>query len=132
MRRAKPLHLLTCSAAEPPVHEVSIAQSIVEAVLLEMENRGRARVVVVHTAVGGLTHVEPENLKFWYEELTRDTPLAGSELEVVKQPVVVRCRQCGQEFEVVANSFVCPGCGIADVRLTGGDELVLESIEVEE
>jgi len=114
------------------VHEVSIAQSLVDAVLREMEDRKTGRVVAVRTAVGGLTHVEPENLKFWYEELIKDTPLAGSELVVVKQPVAVRCRQCGREFEVVANSFVCPECGIADVRLTGGDELVLESIEVEE
>jgi len=114
------------------VHEVSIAQSVVEAVLREVADRGTGRVVAVHTTVGGLTHIEPENLKFWYEELTRDSALAGSELAVVKQPVCVRCRRCGQEFEVVASSFVCPDCGVADVRLAAGDELTLESIEVEE
>ena len=112
------------------VHELSIAQSLVEAVLQETKDRGPGCVLSVRTTVGGLTHIQPENLEFWYEELTRDTPLAGSQLVVEKQPVAVRCRQCGREFEVVANCFVCPDCGIADVRLTGGDELTLESIEV--
>ena len=114
------------------MHELSIAQSLVEAVLREMEDRGRGRVVSVRTVVGGLTHVEPENLRFWYEELSRDTALAGSRLVVEKRPVAVQCRHCGRRFTVVANCFVCPDCGIADVRVTSGDELLLESIEVEE
>jgi len=112
------------------VHELSIAQSLVEAVLRETEGRGR--VVTVRALVGGLTHVEPENLKFWYQELTKDTALAESQLLVEKRPAAVACRQCGREFAVVANSFLCPNCGIADVRMTSGDELILESIEVEE
>jgi Zn finger protein HypA/HybF involved in hydrogenase expression len=44
----------------------------------------------------------------------------------------VRCQRCGREFAVLANSFVCPACGVADVRLASGDEVILESIEVEE
>jgi hydrogenase nickel incorporation protein HypA/HybF len=89
-------------------------------------------VTVVHITVGGLTHVEPENLKFWYAELTRGTRLAGTSLLVEKRPAMVRCRKCGWEFAVVDNSFLCPTCGVADVRLASGGELILESIEVEE
>jgi len=114
------------------VHELSIAQSLVQTVLREVKERGLGRVTEVKTTVGGLTHVEPENLRFWYEELSRDTILAGSRLVVEKRPVEVRCRQCGRRFTVVANCFVCPDCGIADVRMTSGDEVLLESIEVEE
>ena len=114
------------------VHEVSIAQSVVEAVLREVEGRGWPKVVSVRTVVGGLTHIEPENLKFWYDELVRNTPLMGSRLEVEKRPVTVTCRHCQREFEVVGTSFVCPHCKVADVRVTSGDELILESIEVEE
>jgi len=147
------------------VHELSLAQSLVEAVLRETEARppsprpleagaeptwpgtplpvgappgagGRegpvGRVTVVRVTVGGLTHVEPENLKFWYEELTKGTRLAGSALLVEKRPMLVWCQRCGRQFTVVANSFVCPACGVADVRLASGDELILESIEVEE
>lgn len=113
------------------MHEVSIAQSVVETVLREVEGRGWPKVVSVKTVVGGLTHIEPENLKFWYDEFVKDTPLAGSRLEVEKRPVTVSCRQCEREFEVVGVSFVCPHCNVADVRMTSGDELILESIEVE-
>lgn len=111
------------------MHELSLAQSLVEAVLRETEAR---QVVAVRVTVGGLTHVEPENLKFWYEELTKGSRLAGSALLVDKRPTLVQCRKCGREFAVVANSFVCSACGVADVRLATGDEVILESIEVEE
>jgi len=114
------------------MHEVSIAQSLVEAVLREVESRGALKVVSVKTVVGGLTHIEPENLKFWYEEFVKATPLEGSRLVVDKRPVTVSCRQCQREFQVVGTSFVCPHCNVADVRVTSGDELILESIEVEE
>lgn len=130
------------------MHELTLAQSLVEAVLRETEVRppaptplpvgeGRGegpvrRVTAVRVAVGGLTHIEPENLKFWYEELTRGTRLAGTSLLVEKRPTRVRCQRCGREFAVLANSFVCPDCGVADVRLASGDEVILESIEVEE
>jgi len=125
------------------VHELTLAQSLVEAVLREADSAKVARratsagteerqVVAVRVTVGGLTHVEPENLKFWYEELTKGTRLAGSALLVEKRPTVVRCQRCGGEFAVVANSFVCAACGVADVRLATGDEVILESIEVQE
>jgi len=114
------------------MHEASIAHSIVETVLRELEGRKASRVLTVKTVVGGLTHIEPENLKFWYDEFVKDTRLAGSRLAVEKRPVAVRCKRCGREFQVVESSFVCPDCQVADVQMTSGDELVLESIEVEQ
>jgi hydrogenase nickel incorporation protein HypA/HybF len=113
------------------MHEASITQSIVETVLQELESQAFTRVVSVKTVVGGLTHVEPENLKFWYDEMVKDGPLAGSCLIVEKQAATVHCRRCGREFQIVESSFVCPDCGVADVQMTSGDELILESIEVE-
>ena len=48
-------------------------------------------------------------------------------------PVRGRCPRCGQEFEaegvIDVPPAACPACGGVDIELTGGDELVLESIE---
>jgi hydrogenase nickel incorporation protein HypA/HybF len=44
-------------------------------------------------------------------------------------PVQVRCHGCGTTHEAAELIAVCPGCGGVDLELTGGDELVLESIE---
>ncbi len=114
------------------MHELSIAQSLVEMVIRESEARGFARVVSVKVRVGGLAHVEPENLKFWYRQFSKGTGVEGSELVVEKRPVTVSCKHCGRKFEVVESSFVCPECDIADVNLCSGDELILEGMEVED
>jgi hydrogenase nickel incorporation protein HypA/HybF len=50
---------------------------------------------------------------------------------VVVVPVDGHCRACGQDWEAEDQLPLCPGCGSTDVTLTGGDELVLESLEIE-
>lgn len=119
---------LDCIAA---MHELSIARSIIQQVQGEMARRPGARLLAVHVRVGGLSHVEPENLAFCYEALGKGTELEGSRLLVKKVAVEARCRRCGRIFEVVGGDFRCPDCGVADVELSGHDELTLTGIEVE-
>ena len=44
-------------------------------------------------------------------------------------PVRARCTQCGTEWEGDGPPAGCPTCGAVDMESTGGDELLLESIE---
>ena len=42
------------------------------------------------------------------------------------------CGGCGASFALDGASFRCPACGGADVTVAAGNELEVESIEVEE
>ena len=44
----------------------------------------------------------------------------------------LECTACAREWEIELPVFRCPTCGGADVRVAAGDELEVESIEVEE
>jgi Zn finger protein HypA/HybF involved in hydrogenase expression len=46
----------------------------------------------------------------------------------VTVPAQLTCRACGGEAPVADLLATCPACGDDDVRLAGGDELVLESL----
>jgi hydrogenase nickel incorporation protein HypA/HybF len=89
---------------------------------------GAGRIESVRVAVGELSAVEPELLRFAWEAVVADGPHAGSSLEVVWCPAKQHCSHCGAIEGRTSGSWlrICPGCGLP-LEVTGGDELdVLE------
>jgi hydrogenase nickel incorporation protein HypA/HybF len=108
------------------VHELSIAGAVVDTALKHAAGR---RVTVVTVRAGALRQVVPESLEFYFGFVTRDTLCEGARLEL--EPVPARLRCCGREWEMGSLDFRCARCGQA-AELIAGDELEVESIEVEE
>jgi len=114
------------------MHEASIALAIIEAAQkLVDEGKVEGKVAAVCVRVGRLTAVVPENLRFLFEALVRDTPLAGARLEVEEVPVRARCGACRHEFEIDEPFFLCPRCDSPDVLVLTGRELAIEALEVD-
>jgi hydrogenase nickel incorporation protein HypA/HybF len=110
------------------VHEIGLCQSVLAAV--EGKAGGR-RVTGVRLRVGALHRVGPEAFEQTFSMVASDSVADGADVEVVVVPVEGHCRACGQDWEAEDQLPLCPGCGSTDVTLTGGDELVLESLEIE-
>lgn len=115
------------------MHELSLCKSLVTAATDEYEKiRPRPRRLVrSRVVVGALRRVVPEFMQDAYKLLVKDTPAAGSELEVITAPVTGRCGDCGWKGELAAGDFTCGDCGSGNVELTGGMELYLDKLEVE-
>ena len=116
------------------MHEFSIGQSLVEAVVDEI-GRMKApprRVLKVRVVAGALRQIVPEYLTFAYEELSKGTSAEGSVVEFVSAPVICTCPACGWHGERHDDMFRCGQCGSTELELTGGTELYLESIEVDD
>ncbi len=112
------------------MHELSICQSVVQTVLEAVPGR---RVVAVRLRVGALAAVAPEALDFGWGLVCADTLLEGARLDVDRCPAVTSCRACARRSELVELvPLRCPACGSADVELSGGWELQIESVEVED
>ena len=114
------------------MHELSIAQSVLEAVQAEAGRRPGARVCKVGLRVGELAGLDPESLRFGFEILVRETGLEGLQLEIENCPRRQRCPQCGNEFVARDYEITCPGCGTARTECIGGDELEIAYLEIEE
>ena len=113
------------------MHELSIAQSVLEALRTEAGRRPGARVCKVGLRVGELAGLDPEALRFGFEVLVRETDLAGLQLEIEYCPRRQRCPQCRNEFVARDYEFTCPGCGTAGTDCIGGDELEIAYLEIE-
>ena len=111
------------------MHELSISGAIVETAIAHAAGR---RVSVVSVRAGRLRQVVPRSLHFYFEIVARDTVVEGARLELEDVPARLRCRSCEHEWDVETPSFRCPECHGGDVTVLSGDELEVESIEVEE
>ena len=114
------------------MHEMGIANSILEAVRTEMERHPASRATRVGVRVGKLAAIDGESLRFCFDALKRETDLEELELEIEVCPRRHRCKLCGSEFTVRDYDFECPQChGLASECLSG-DELDLAYVEVEQ
>ena len=111
------------------MHELAIAEGIVD--VAERHADGR-RVYAVDVAVGHLRQVVPSALEFAFELVSRGTNLDGAELRISEVPAAGRCRQCGGETALAGFPLTCAACNSVDVEVTAGEELRVESLELEE
>lgn len=110
------------------MHEMSIAKCLVAGVRRHVPERELADVRVVRVRVGLLAGVVDAPLRFAFEALTSDTPLARAELEIEAVPLGGLCGACGP-FTTEGLELGCPTCGAAPLRIVSGMELELKEIE---
>ena len=124
------------SSARPgrrtPVHELSIAVSIVEAVEEELRRLNEPRALAVIVRVGALTGVVPDALEFAWGPATAATHLAGSALRIEVQDAVVLCPVCAAERTLpTIQTMQCPMCGAPARQIVRGNELQIVGVEVD-
>jgi hydrogenase nickel incorporation protein HypA/HybF len=111
------------------VHELSLASAI--AAIAADHARGR-RVARVDVRVGALRQVVPDVLTFAFALVAEASELEGAELAIEHVPARLACRGCGAETRASAFPLLCGSCGSADVDVVAGDELLVESLELDE
>ena len=111
------------------MHELSVSSAIVDTVVRHAEGR---RVTAVRVRLGRLRQVVPGSLAFYFELVSRETVCDGARLEQEVVPAALRCDDCAHEWEIDMPFFRCPVCESARVTVVTGEELEVESIEVEE
>ena len=114
------------------MHELSIATSILNTVLHEMQNRNLVQVNAIVTRIGSFSTIEPDSLQFCFEAIKADTPLAKTELKIETVPLECKCRACDHEFAVESYVFTCPSCHSTQLEIVKGEELDIAYLEVED
>lgn len=112
------------------MHEMSLMAGVFELIEQTVRQHNIKRVVQVNLQVGEFTNTEPGALQMAFEAYTLGTCCEGAELIVTRVPARGFCLDCKQEF-ALKHFFICPQCQNRQVRLTQGQELLLESLEVE-
>jgi len=111
------------------VHELAIAGHVVD---IAARHAGGRRVTKVYLKVGHLRQVVPSALSFSFDLVTQGTSVEGAELVLEQVPAAGLCRKCGAESRLEAFPLLCEACGGSDLQITQGEDLYVESLEMEE
>jgi hydrogenase nickel incorporation protein HypA/HybF len=112
------------------MHEMSIAQSILDIVQEEMEKHHVKKLEAINISVGALSAIVPSSLTFCFKVVTDKTDLEGVALKVRVVPLTYSCYDCGENFESEEMTFTCPKCGADGPMLTAGRDMTIDNIEV--
>jgi len=110
---------------------MSIALSVIEAVVEKAREEGGGRITGIELVVGCLSGVQVESLRFCFDAAARETLAEGAELVIEERDGRGRCEACGAEFPVTSFYAKCPSCGQFRVRIESGQELAVRSITIE-
>lgn len=113
------------------MHEMAITQSMFDLVLEQAEKAGAKEVEKINLVIGEMTGVVDECVRFYFDLLSKDTIAEGANLSIKMVPSTAKCQSCEKSFEVKEFDWTCPHCGNQGMDIIAGQELFVESIEVE-
>ncbi len=113
------------------MHEMGVAQQIANIAVASIPaDIVDPKVEKLNLRIGKLAAVVEDSLKFCFEIITKETPLAGAELMIEAVPVQARCKGCDHCWEVEGPVFTCPSCQEGAVEVLSGRELEIVSMEL--
>ena len=113
------------------MHELSIAQAVVELVEEEAKKADAKRVVSLTLSLGELSGVVEDQLRFCFPIVAEGTLLAGAKLEIEPVDGSGYCLHCEEAFHLTGLLEPCPRCGSLTSDIRSGQDLLVASIEVE-
>ena len=115
------------------MHEASIAKGILETAAAAL-SRPEAKITQITVVAGVLAGVQRESLELYFAELSQGTVAQGAALNLKHAPAKLVCTGCKSQtlYQNDGDLAVrCARCGGTN-RLEGGNELYIESMEIEE
>ncbi len=108
------------------MHELSITQSVVDAVLERLPD---TKIAEVRLEIGKLSGIVPDSVRFCFDLVIAGTSLEGARLDIDEPSGRAHCVDCDTEFDVDDLILLCP-CGSANVEVLAGQQLRIRSVEV--
>jgi hydrogenase nickel incorporation protein HypA/HybF len=114
------------------MHELGIAQSILEIVQQSVPKEQAGAVRWVRIRIGPLSGVVPESLEFCFQAIVSDTAMQHAGLAIEQVPMVLQCQKCAYRFQVKDLEYLCQACQSPDLEIVSGKELDIVEIELAE
>ena len=112
------------------MHELAIAESVLEIVERTARASGGERVAAVWLEIGALSHVQAEALRFCFDAVTRGSLAERARLEIATIPGTAWCMPCGEAVPLAGLGEACPHCGSYQLAVSQGAEMRVKEIEI--
>lgn len=112
------------------MHELSIAQNILDVVRSHVSEERYGAVQAVRVRLGDLCGIQAESLEFCFSAIVRNMALKHAALKIERVPAQLQCSACGKSCATDGLLSRCPGCGSGGIELISGTELQVIEIEL--
>lgn len=113
------------------MHELPVTKSIVNISCEEAEKHKVHKVKEIRIKIGELTGLVPDSIQYYFDIISKGTKVEGALLDIEKLPIKILCNSCGNNFKASKHDFQCTRCSSRDIKIEGGNEFYIESLEVE-
>jgi hydrogenase nickel incorporation protein HypA/HybF len=110
------------------MHELSLTQNILD---LALKHAGAKKILNVNLLIGQLSDEREESIQFYWEDLTKDTVAQGAKLHFQYVDAELKCLECGTVFHPKEEISLCPACQSHRLTILNGDDVKIDSIDVE-
>jgi hydrogenase nickel incorporation protein HypA/HybF len=115
------------------VHELTLAQSIVDIAAGAAAAHGAEHLTIVEVVIGAFGGGADEALRTCFQIAAVGTPCQGAELALVCSPASLWCWDCSSRMQVQAPlPDSCPRCGSPRVEVRGDRTFTVVGIEFPE
>jgi hydrogenase nickel incorporation protein HypA/HybF len=114
------------------MHEASLAGGVLQLVEDSAAREGFKRVLALRLEAGQLAGVDVRALRFALESLAPGTLLDGAAIEIDEPPGQAWCLRCSQTVALAQRGEPCPACGGYQLQATGGTELRVLDMRVDD
>ena len=111
------------------MHELSIAQNIVEIVEEQAKKLDLISVSEVELDIGTVSGVIPETLEFVMDITIKGTLLENAKIIINIIEAKAKCRKCNHDFVIDDIYSLCPQCCSYEFDIIQGKELKVKSIK---
>ena len=112
------------------MHELAIAESMLEIVEATARDNAASRVSAIWLELGALSHVAPDALAFCFDAVARGGLAEGARLEIVALPGEAWCMPCGELVGLQRRGDPCPRCGSHQLEVVRGDAMRVKEIAI--
>lgn len=113
------------------MHELPITQSLLKIALDHASKVNATRVTDLHIVVGELASMVDDSVQFYWAIIAKDTIAEQATLHFRRVPTEFQCINCFETYHPTHKELACPKCNGVGAKIIKGEELTLESIDVE-
>lgn len=113
------------------MHELSIAESLLQIIEDTATERHFLRVKVVWLEIGQLACVEQESLRFYFDVVIQGSIAHTARLEIIDIAGQAHCHDCNRHCAIASYDAACPYCGSVALTVTQGEAMRIKELEVE-
>ncbi len=110
------------------MHELSIITSLIEQVEQICKEQEKSTVSKIVLRIGSLEYINTETFLFMFEQAKEGTCAEKAELNMIIEPIKIRCRKCSEIYEPEDTIWLCPKCNEIGGEIIQGSEIILESV----